>query len=300
MSDKIKIYYVPRLKEGRESHLIDQGLRNNSRVELVDNAKESDFVFLFAFASRNKHLYGEDVAPPNKTVLIDYVDNPRWICSGNWLAYFKRSWVERIDKGGITVSIPILRSSNFYPLTMAIMDEFISDPHRVLGDIKRDYTLSCSLRKVKRHYNRRKVLALLEKMHIPGKSQIGEFNRGTMFKFNAPDMRDYFRLLRRSKIVVTCNPGKWEGDHRTWEAFANEPLVFVDKTLTPLNRPLLDGMHCIFYDLSDRGLRELRKKIIYYINHPDEAAIIAHAGHVFTMKYHRSSNRINEILEVIT
>jgi len=291
---KIKIFYVPRLKEIRESYLIYQGLVNNSRIEIVDNAKESDFVFLFAFSSRNKHLYGEDVAPPNKTVLIDYVDNPRWICRGKWLAYFKRSWVNRIDKEGITVSVPIFRPPNFYPLTMAIMDEFI-----INEDTERDYTFSCSLRKVKRHYNRRKVLALLDGMHIPGKTHIGEYNRGTMFRFNEPDMRDYFRLLKRSRLVVTCNPGKWEGDHRTWEAFANGPLVFVDRTLTPLNPPLLDGMHCIFYDVTDKGLRELRKKIMYYVDHPDEAAVIAHAGHVFTMKYHRASNRIDEILRRI-
>lgn len=291
----IKIYWVSAPGETREHLLIRQGLANNPRVELVKNAKESDFVFLFAFHSRNKHLYGEDVAPPGKTVLIDYVDSPRWINCGNWLAYFKRSWVDRIAKDGITVSISTFRSSNFHPLTMAIMDEFI-----IREDLERDYALSCSLRKVKRHYNRRKVLKLLEGMRFRAKTHIGEFNRGTMRRFNASDMRDYFRLLRRSKIVVTCNPGKWEGDHRTWEAFANGALVFVDRTLTPLAHPLIDGEHCIFYDLSDRGLRTLRERIYYYLDRTDKAERIARAGHEFAMKYHRASNRIDEILEVIT
>ncbi len=295
MSDKIKIFYVPQPKENRETHLINQGLRNNLRVELVDNVKESDFVFLFAFASRDRHLYGEDVAPSGKTVLIDYVDNPRWYCSGNWLAYFKRSWVDRIDRDGYTESVPISRPSNFYPLTMAIMDEFI-----IKENMERNMALSCSLRTVKRHSNRRKILKFLRSMNVQGKVQIGEFNAGHMRRFNAPDMRDYFRLLKRSKIVVTCNPGKWEGDHRTWEAFANGPLVFVDETLTPLVHPLVDGEHCIFYDLSDPGLVRLKDKLLFFMKNPNLAGMIARAGHKFAMKYHRSSNRIDEILDVIT
>lgn len=175
------------------------------------------------------------------------------------------------------------------------MDEFITHEK-----MERDYALSCTLRKIKRHYNRRKVLSLLEKMHIQGKTQIGEFNQGTMFRFNAPDMRDYFRLLRRSRIIVTCNPGKWEGDHRTWEAFASGALVFVDRMSTPLIHPLIDYSHCIFYDLSNKGLKSLQEKISYFIKYPDEAEHIAKAGYEFTMKYHKASNRINEILEVIT
>ena len=99
---------------------------------------------------------------------------------------------------------------------------------------------------------------------------------------------------------MTCNPDKWEGDHRTWEAFANGPLVFVDRMYTPMVHPLIDGEHCIFYDLSDEGLEELRKKILYFLENPTQAEAIAKAGHEFTMKYHRASNRVDEILDVIT
>ena len=289
----VKIYFAPRAKENRETLLIHQGLVNNSRVKLVNSERESDFVFLFYYASGR--CLSRKEFPPEKTVLIDYHDKANWVCPIECLAYFKRSWVNRIDKEGITVSVPISWPANFHPLMMAIMDEFI-----IREDLERDYALSCSLRKVKRHYNRRKVLKLLEGMRFRAKIHIGEFNRGTMFRFNAPDMGDYFRLLRRSKIIVTCNPGKWEGDHRTWEAFANGALVFVDRTLTPLAHPFIDKEHCIFYDLSDRGLRTLREQIYYYLDRTDKAERIAHAGHEFAMKYHRSSNRIDEILEVIT
>ena len=292
----IKIYFVPCYGSGtREYRLIKQGLENNSRVELVDNDKESDFVFYFYFIRKHKEHYTQEF-PPEKTVVIDYHDRSQWIFPIKCFAYFKRSWVvmEKQEEG-YTIKKPILRPSHFYPLTMAIMDEFIIEE-----DMERDIVLSCPLRIKPGNPNRQRVLSLLQGMDIRGKTQIGQLNKGSMRAFNDLNMREYFRLLRRSRIVVTCNPSRWEGDHRTWEAFANEPLVFVDRMWTPLNPPLLDGMHCIFYDLSDRGLRELRKKIMYYINHPDEAAIIAHAGHVFTMKYHRTSNRIDEILDVIT
>lgn len=99
---------------------------------------------------------------------------------------------------------------------------------------------------------------------------------------------------------MTCNPSRWEGDHRTWEAFANGALVFIDRMWTPMTHPLIDGEHCIFYDLSDEGLEKLRERILFYLEHGELAYDIAREGHEFTMKYHRVSNRIDEMLDVIT
>jgi len=304
----IKIYWVPRYKENRESCLIGQGLANNPRVELVDNHEESDFIFHFFYrkykdAEKNREImqfYSQEY-PRHKTVMIDYHDNPNWYCQVPCFAYFKRSWSFGINEGRYTVRQPIQHPLYMHPLTMAIMDEFISDPHHYKNS-KRDVILSCTLRKKEKrgHIDRIRILRLLKHMKLQGNVQIGQFNKGNMKRFNAPDMRGYFDLLRRSRIVVTCNPSKWEGDHRTWEAFANGALVFVDRTLTPLVHPLIDGKHCIFYDLSDEGLEKLQKKIFFFLANPQWADDIAKAGHEFTMKYHRSSNRIDEILEVIT
>ncbi len=290
----IKIYYVPCRKATREYRLIYQGLVNNPRVELVDWGGGFDFVFLFYSALEdNPHL--KKAFPADKLVFIDYCDSSRWVSPIKCRAYFKRSWVKMVVKGEYVVKKRISRPSNFYPLTMAIMDEFIIDE-----DVKRDVVLSCTIRCRKQRYNRERVLNLLNSMAIKGKTQIGELNKEGARGFNAPLMRDYFRLLRRSRIVVTCNPSKWEGDHRTWEAFANGALVFIDKIYTPMTHPLEDGKHCIFYDLSDQGLRELRKKIEYFLKETDHAEDIARAGHAFAMKYHRAANRIDEILERIT
>jgi len=293
----IKIYYVPTYRGGiREFKLIRQGLVNNPRIELIDNIEKSDFVFQFHYIARHREHYPQDL-PPGKTVVIDYHDRQHFRCRIECIAYFKRSWVERVEStdGKYATKRIISHPPHYHPLTMAIMDEFIIDE-----DIEKDIALSCTLRRKGRHFNRIRVLELLGKMDIQGKTQIGELNAGHMRRFNEPDMREYFRLLKRSKIVITCNPTKWEGDFRIWEAFANGALVFIDKIYTPMIHPLIDGKHCIFYEMSPSGLEELRKRILYFLKEIDHADDIAKAGHEFTMKYHRASNRIDEILDVIT
>ena len=289
----IKVYFVPSDWITREYLLIKQGLENNPRVELADSEEKGDFVFLFytALGHGPQSIHG---FPSDKIVFIDYQDQPNAIFGGDCLAYFKRSWVEMVNKENYTTKKPIHRPSNFHPLMMAIMDEFI-----INGNVKRDVALSCMIRPHAGHPNRPRVLDFIKKINIQGKKQIGEINRGSMSRFNAPDMREYFKMLRRSRIVVTCNPSQWEGDFRTWEAFANGPLVFVDKMYTPMVHPLVNGEHCIFYEASDLGLKKLEEQVLYFLKNTTEAEAIAKAGFDFAMKYHRASNRIDEILQVI-
>ena len=292
----IKVYYVPCYGDGtREYRLIRQGLVNNSRVELVDNEGDSDFIFYFYHTRKHKKYYTQQF-PPQKTVIIDYHDRSQWLFQVKCFAYFKRSWVVMLkQEEGYTTKKPIPRDPHLHPLTMAIMDEFIIEE-----DMERDLVLSCPLRIKPGNPNRQRVLDLVRGIDIQGKTQIGVLNKGSMRAFNDQNMRNYFKLLKRSRIVVTCNPSRWEGDHRTWEAFASGALVFVDRMWTPLTHPLIDGKHCVFYDLSDSGLTELEERIEYYLRHGELAYDIARAGHEFTMKYHRTSNRIDEILDVIT
>jgi len=76
-------------------------------------------------------------------------------------------------------------------------------------------------------------------------------------------------------------------------------MVFVDRMFTPFAHPLIDGKHCIFYDISGPGFKLLKEKVRHYLDNPVEAEAIAKQGYDFTMKYHRTSNRIDEILERI-
>ena len=306
----IKIFYTWGFNKTREQRLIQQGLDNNPNVLLIDNEKYSDFVFQLAYHVKERYEE-QSPSPPEKTVIIDYHDNPRWvfmyevdkkrrwrtkILTGTYkhkgLAYFKRAWVDTEQK-------PIKWPEKFHPITFAIMDEFI-----VKEDFRRNILLSCSLREERRNMNRIHVVNLLNSMKIArnrrSNVQIGRYNRGAMDGFNDANMRGYFNLLKRSKIVVTCNPDRWEGDHRTWEALASGALVFVDKMHTPLVHPLVNGEHCVFYDTTDRGLQKLEHRLLYFLDNLDLAKEIAENGHKFAMKYHRASNRIDEILDVIT
>lgn len=290
----IKIYLVPSRKMTLEYVLIEQGLVNNPRVEIVQSDKESDFIFLFYTTLKHRPDFNKKF-PPEKTVFIDYHDKQYMIFDVACKAYFKRSWVDEVSHGNYSTKRVRSWPLYFHPLMPAIMDEFILDEK-----IERDIALSCTIRPHVRHPNRPRVLNFIRKMKIPGKTQIGELNQGHMKRFNDPEMKEYFRLLKRSRIVVTCNPSRWEGDRRTWEALANGALVFVDRMFTPTTHPLVDGEHCIFYDLSDEGLASLEHRILYYIDNPHLALHIAKTGHEFAMKHHRSSSRIDEILDVIT
>ena len=139
----IKIYYVPAYGGGtREFKLIKQGLVNNSRVELVDNVEKSDFVFQFYYIARRREHYPHDL-PPEKTVVIDYHDRQCFRCPVGCFAYFKRSWVERVESEDrqYATKKAIPHPPHYHPLTLAIMDEFI-----VSEDVNRDVALSCTFK----------------------------------------------------------------------------------------------------------------------------------------------------------
>lgn len=290
----MKIYLVPSQKITREYRMIRQGLENHPSVKLVESAAKCDFIFLF-YTSLKHHPQLAKTFSPKYTVFIDFHDRPDTVFNVNCLAYFKRSWVAPYNDNGWIKKSARRWPDYFYPINFAIMDEFITEEN-----LERDVTLSCTIRPHRRHPNRPRILEFIRGLKIEGKTQIGELNKGHMDRFNGPDMREYFRLLRRSRIVVTCNPSRWEGDFRTWEALANGALVFVDKMYIPMKHPLIDGKHCIIYDPSDQGLKEMEDQLLYFMEYPEKAEKIARVGHEFAMNRHRSMNRIQEILEAIT
>ena len=108
---------------------------------------------------------------------------------------------------------------------------------------------------------------------------------------------NYYEKMFNSKIVVTCNPDNWEGDYRTWEALSSGALVFVDKMLTPITNPLINEKHIIFYNRNN--FQELKEKILFYLNNPDLAKDISQQGNQHALKYHKPSDRIDEILSYL-
>jgi len=267
-----KIYYVPSFRPGRSYKLILQGLINHPRVELVFSEEEADFIFMHSQSEKRQY-------DPNKLVVIDFEDPPNYYISCNYKAYFKRSWVSS-DRTSIQ-SYPL----NCYPTAYAVMDEFVSDK-----DHGRTVVFGCCLRPTDEY--RKKVLQVAEKIIAP-RSYVGEITESKRDVYD----QGYLSTLRKTLILLTCNPANWEGDSRTWEALASGCLVFVDRLYTPYKHPLEDGKHCIFYDRDK--LDELEEKISYYVQHTDQARKIGQTGREFVMKYHRTVNRIDEILNVL-
>ena len=60
---------------------------------------------------------------------------------------------------------------------------------------------------------------------------------------------EYYKVLKHSKIIVTANPAKWEGDFRLWEALLTGNLVLCDVMYMNemMKYPLVDKKHIVFY-----------------------------------------------------
>ena len=109
---------------------------------------------------------------------------------------------------------------------------------------------------------------------------------------------NYFRHLRDAKVVVTCNPSRWEGDFRLWEAFLSGALVMVDKMyiLEWMPHTPIHGKHWITYDPGNK--EDFISKLAYYTNpaNIDEAEAIAKAGYEFILRHHMAVNRVDYIM----
>lgn len=275
----------------RAFQFINEGLDQHPDVERVGIEDDYDYLFYFYLGWDPKLKYD-----PKKTVCIDYDDKERCMKiagNGKCLLYFKRSWsvITRREKG-ITITEPRKDwPPHFRHIPYCVMDAFIKE-----YDVERDLDLTCCLRSFSYGGNRKKVLGICRKItrnNLALNCQLGPFNSGNRDEFN----ETYLKGLARSKIVVTCNPDRWEGDTRTWEALAAGSLVFVDRMAELPRHPLVHKKHCIIYDMDN--LEQLEKDILYYINNPEEAEAIAKEGQQFALRHHRAVDRVNYILEEI-
>lgn len=110
--------------------------------------------------------------------------------------------------------------------------------------------------------------------------------------------KKYFDILKTSKIIVTANPSNWEGDFRLWEALLMGNLVLCDNMVLPhiIKHPLVNKTHLVFYN---NGL-ELLKLIDYYVQNEEERDRIGKEGREYCLKYHKFSDRVEEVIEFIS
>jgi hypothetical protein len=215
----------------------------------------------------------------------------------NCAAYIKRSWPIGFDRRPRPMPpAPIL------PMDFGLLEEFLAVPFPA----KKDIAIACLFEKKPAIGKRRAMLVEeLEKVAplYPG-SVIGAVTSGERAGrraiFDEPYSNPflaYMTILKRAKIVFTAFPDNWDGDSRTWEAFASKALVFMDETFIPSAFPFEHGRHCIIYDARDRqSIREAICLARYYLKNEQARERVALAGYAYALKHHTPVARVKRIM----
>ncbi|KAH8051836.1 glycosyl transferase [Aureococcus anophagefferens] len=229
---------------------------------------------------------------PNKLVVLDEGDGagfyPR-VGEHDYLLYLKRSFVTKSD--GVYTGTGRRYNRHYYPMAYSVADSYFHA--ELMGKVARTIDVLCSNRPTSKQPTRSRVVSWIHtylEAHPDVRGIAGDVNSGGRREIND----GYFGAMRKSKIVVTCNPSHWEGDFRTFEALASGALIFVDEMYVPHPRPFVDGEHVVVYDNSDE--KAFAEKLAYYLARPDEAAKIAAAGLKHALKYHRAVSRMDWVL----
>ena len=220
-----------------------------------------------------------------KEIIIDYNDwtdlrnVPNDILL-NVHKYFKRSIVNKNTKSIIDYPREII------PISYGVRNDFIEYdrefPYR--------YDVCCLFQLQQRSTMRQKIPHIVNMYQ--GSKYVGlAMAKNYNDRYNSIN-EEYFRVLKSSKIIVTANPPNWEGDYRLWEALFMGNLVLCDRMIMEIDNPLINGEHIIYYD--DES--ELLNLIEYYIDNEEERNRIGQNGREHVMKYHKFSDRIDEVL----
>lgn len=285
----------------RFHHLVHQGLELHPAVSLVEDLSEADVALYIPTCTKLLPVYNTTL--PNgdvvntltpKLVVLDEGDGPghvRHVKDGEYIAYFKRSWVRKVD--GVFAHNPARYSHNYFPMAYSVSNNYTNG---AILTTKR-YHVVCTLRLNEKQPARRRVLGwttdVVSAMGLNHSSVLGQVNSAQRRTISS----HYLDINRQARIIVTCNPSSWEGDFRLWEALASGALVFVDHMYTPVYQPLTDGQHVVLYDPTDE--MGFKSKLRYYVDHPHEAQEIALRGYFHVLRYHRSVSRIDYILRSI-
>jgi len=290
-----KIHWIecPEPDAGRTYKMFLEGMRNNIQVERVDRHEDADWVFMHHMAYCLGATYD---GPLEKLVVIDFRDRPNInvMPKGAW-AYFVRAWHgHKRNEAGFFEKAPRTPPwpDNFFPLTMCAMDDFwLDDPPS-----ERDIDVTCCLRNGM--HNRRAVREELE-AYFADKDYVTHFGPIDNGGRNVAS-EEYLRTLARSKIVVTCQPDRWEGDWRTWEAFASGACVISDTIFTELdasNPPYYRMIHGRGVDEGNgHSFMQLGPMIESLLSVEEWRVPMGNQARDITKLWHRAANRIDEIL----
>lgn len=255
-------------------------------------------------------------SPEKKTplaIVVDEMDSNKVQAVGNipgraTTVIFKRSWIQRLD-GRFNGSISRPRHTATLPFTYPASDDYHHTFNATLTNSsivvhenlsKRNRPLVSTLRcDPNSEPTRCRILSWCKEL-VASKRQRGGFNlRGVVLggvnNGNRKSLNSqYFQTMREARIVVTCNPSYWVGDFRFMEAMMSGALVFVDEMHTPMPHPLINGTHVIIFDPHDRDTFLVLLR--HYMENPEEARVIARAGYLHVLKYHRAVSCVDYLV----
>lgn len=288
-------FYLPAIAQydsernkGELNHIIRDGINSNPNSCLVSSYDECDYVIVDFRHLNGRSGYKESIPSSwyKKLVIIDYADSTE-IFKTPCVYYFKRSVVDKKNNTFIQYDKSII------PISYCIKNACLNFDTE---SFERDIDIAVFFRQAhenpKSGMSRRSAVASYIKSHFSDKN-IWVGIAGTDGERGRMDISDhYYQTMLRSKIVVNCNPDNWEGDYRLFEALSCKTMVMSDPMITPVQNPLINEKDLIYYD----SLEMLGNKIEYYLNHDLERELIAQSGYNNAIKYHKASDRIDEIL----
>ena len=289
---KVHIPPIPaELMLGELKNILIAGVHGNSRTSLCDDAEVADYVFVDF-----RHLinHGVCITHPEKTVIIDYRDQPESIFSYPAMSYFKRSVVDPTTRKFLQYNREV------YPISYCVKDDYcrLGSLHKASRDIDIAVFFDAEQIPDEAHdYHRTTIAQLIKnefgdlKIFVGLSGKNGKLGRNQF-------QQSYFELMTRSKIVVTCNPDRCEGDYRLFEALSSGSLVISDKMKTPVVNQFVDREHLVYYDKNELG--NLVDSIKGLLENDAERTKIAANGYKHAMRFHCTTNRIDEILQIAT
>lgn len=278
----------PISRESEMNLLIMPGLSRNEKVEFVHDGDSADFVF-YHHSGEGDDFVNMEPRWEGKCIMIDYQDDPFKIMNGKWSHYFKRSVVDK--SGPKPKGIEYGRD---FPVTHLpyCVKEYDGMTGFHYPEMPKEYDVCCLFGLDCWYRNRNRVVNYIDGLRNEG---MKVFTGLVDWHFLKRSMSDaYFETMRKSRIVVTCNPDEWEGDYRLFEALTTGSLVFCDEMH---NKMGLEG-HVVWYDLSD--LESLKGNISHFLNSPYNLETAARNALEQTKKNHTSDSRVKFIIETIS
>lgn len=272
---------------GEKKNIIYNGILLNKNVSFTNDKDKSDYIFIDYRDANLANKY--DPRYFEKMIIIDYTDFNNQIINLPCLKYFKRSVVNKKNLSFLNYNKEII------PISYCLKNETLEFQNIFENERTYDISIFFNPNNSNHGHNiyRNIVASNIQTQMRTYNNHVGYCGNNGKIGRNSIQ-KEYYEKMFHSKIVVTCNPDHSEGDYRTWEALSTGALVFVDKMITPVLHPLIHEKHVIFYEKND--LRDLNNKLHYYLENNEIRETIAKKGNAFALKYHKSSDRIDEIL----